>query len=180
MKMKSHATTGTISVQIGTQTDISVTNLNLSSTGNIVDQISFYLSTTDSNIQYMWIDDLYVLNADATTPNDFMGTCSIQGALPDSMGDRNDFNAVGAVQAYNAVNELGVDTVSYVYGDAINEKVLFNFPDITTSNEIKAIIIHDYSARSEVGAGTTKYKLVLRNDADSEWLSSEVSLPDSN
>ena len=168
---------GLMSVLLGNQSEIHITNINTTSTNNKIDRVYWYVyALMFNNDQHLWLDDVYIVNPAIPPMDDFIGVCSIAGSRPTANGDQMHFEVVGNENHWDAVDETAANTSDYIYGDGMNEKALFQMQDVTTIGDIKGLLVHDYAARSEEGQGASKYRMVLRNEADQEYESPDVVL----
>lgn len=94
--------------------------------------------------------------------------------VPIENGDVMDFKAVGSTYQFQCVDELTINTTDYIYSDKTNDRCLFNFSDLSTVGEIKGVFYYDYVSRSELGQGTSKYKLFMKDSTSQYYESNEV------
>lgn len=83
-----------------------------------------------------WLDDLYVLNSEGSTFNDFLGLVRLETLDPDGDGSRTDLTPSTGTDHYALVND-GSDS-TYVEGSA-GDGDLYDFADTADSDSILGV-----------------------------------------
>lgn len=128
------STSGTVSVLIDGQVELSLTNQNTIRVGTgVLDKIQFFCT---QNSTY-YIDDMYIIS-DTTT----LGDSRVSVLVPESDTGTNQWSVSppSLSSHYLAVNGTTPNYDSYVYMNAANKKDLYNFTDLTyTPSSIYAV-----------------------------------------
>ena len=111
-------------------------------------------------------DDTYSLEKDATTPNDFLGDCTLEVLRPDSNGTTNN-GTPSAGSNYECVDDVtnNADT-DYVTLDAVNEIELYSYPNLSVASAtIHAVITRNVARKLTAGARSIQH-LVRTNSTN--------------
>lgn len=100
------------------------------------------------------VDDLYICNGDATSPNDFLGDCKVETLFPNSDGDTVQWDLSTGSSHYAVVDETGEpNTTDYAYSDVDGEIELVNLGALaSTAVTVHAVQWAAYAAKSDAGA----------------------------
>jgi hypothetical protein len=109
----------------------------------------------------VYYDDLYICDGTGNTNNDFLGTINIKTIGPSS-DISNNWNQSTGNDAYSLVNEID-QTSNHIYSNNSGDKVNFEMDDISTSDEVKGVVLF---ADSKITGNLNKYaKLNTQNGA---------------
>ena len=102
---------------------------------------SFRLQTTNasSGEDYVGFDDIYLLEVDATAPNDFIGSSSRVVSLPPNGDDTSEWTTSGGTVHYSLIDENGASDSDFIRHATDLEEDLFDCSNITAGGEVFAI-----------------------------------------
>jgi hypothetical protein len=93
VKIKIHDTTGTVTIKVDEVTVLNLTNLNTSTVSPLViNNLKFNtISKSLTALDFVYIEDLYVINTLGGTNNSFLGNCKVSHLSPGANGSFNQF-----------------------------------------------------------------------------------------
>jgi hypothetical protein len=119
---------------------------------------SLGLRAPNSNMDAVYIDDMYILDTTGTVNNDFLGDCYIKTYRPTGDGSLNDFTANSGSTKYTQVDDAPQpdgDTTYMVAGTNGNQQTLTH-PAVDSLGAIAAVV-HTMVSRKD-GAGAVSLK----------------------
>lgn len=171
IKVKIDPSTGTYELRQDGSNIMSGSGTNTAASGDSgMDSIAIHMDSDFGNSPFHQVDDLYVLDTQGTYNNDFLGDCHIEGIYPDGDGDVLQWDPSLGGSHYVEVDETtNVSDDDKVTADAIGEKDLFDYEDLTTTiDNIRGIQISTQHAMQTSGSRSFVHTMrdISNNDND--------------
>jgi hypothetical protein len=92
--------------------------------------------------QYCSFDDLYLLDTSTPGHNDFLGPIHIKSLHPNGDTTTADMTPSTGVDHYALVDDTNPDIAEYLTADAVNETDIWDYEDVPSDSQVKAIQIN--------------------------------------
>lgn len=148
IKAKIHDTTGYVEVRVNTVTVISLINVDTKPTGAAGSYFDSFFIGGESFLGFGLVrlhyrlDDLYYLDLDGVTNNDYLGNVRIKTQFLVGAGDLTQFDVFGAATNWQGASNASVNDTTYVYSSVIGEEDLYDLDPI-----INAPLVHGIQVR---------------------------------
>lgn len=132
-------------------------------TGNLPITNIEYGATSSANFNFsQYIDDIFSWDTHGTVNTSFIGPVSIETVFATGDTDVADWQTVGAVSAYEAINEVPQDgDTSYVYAEEPGERIEFTLPELPAEIiALAGIYIPTFARIENVGIGRLRVSMV--------------------
>lgn len=149
LKVKLHDSTGTVDVYVNGASVLSLTGQDTKNAGTntTFDTLAF----ASGNGAY--IDDLILLNGDATAPNSILGDKKVITSMPNADGTTVDFTLSTGVNHYAVLDEQPRTTTDYGYTTTNGHIELVSVADVPAGTQnISCVAIELYANKSDAGA----------------------------
>jgi len=149
LKVKLHDSTGTVDVYVNGASVLSLTGQDTKNAGTnaTLDTVAI-ASGSGANI-----DDLIILNGDATAPNSILGDKKVIASMPNADGTTVDFTLSTGSSHYQVLDETPRTTTDYGYTTTNGHIELVSVADVPAGTQnISAVVIELYANKSDAGA----------------------------
>lgn len=130
--------------------------------GNFFSQIEgirFQCTNQSTGQDFIGYDDIYILEVDGTTPNDFIGSkVRVLSLPPDADGSPNDWTTSTGTTHYTLIDENGADASDYLETTVDTEEEMFDFTDSAANGEFIAVKVE----AEAIAQTTTSHTLDVR------------------
>lgn len=125
LKVKCHATAGTVEVRVSGVTKLSLTNVNTKNGTHTYHNIV----NLPSSVGWMpMFDDFWICDNSGTSNNDFLGNMKVVAIFPDAAGDAAEWTGSGAADHYTYVDEAAAnDDTDYVESATTGAAELYGY-----------------------------------------------------
>jgi hypothetical protein len=162
VKVKFHATTGTVEIRKDGSTIYSTTNVDTDSavTGKAT---RFYIGTVhNSSGVGSTLDNLYVLDGSGSFNNDFLGFTKVIYRQPTADTAQKDFTPDSGTVHYDRVDELTYDTTTWLESTTTNHADLFGMEDLD-NNTLTVHGVQGFLEAISADAGTRSVRQLLKS-----------------
>jgi hypothetical protein len=166
-KVKLHDTTGTVEIKRDNVTVLSLTGQDTKNAGTktVFDCIYTTLGTVATSGVRWGMDDVYILNGDATAPNNYLGCPRVQPLTPNADGTYSDYDGSdgNSINNYLLVDERPHSSSDYNESDIAGEKDFYNLSNITfaANDVVQGVKMHVSVFNTD--ASTRDIKLDVRS-----------------
>jgi len=109
-------------------------------------------ANSENGSPFTYMDDLYVLDSDGSTFNDFVGDVKVDAFMPTDDGYYTDFTPSTGVDHWDTINDIGTTADdAYIESDTVTEKDSFTITPTGDLPTIHAIKVHNVSRNSDTG-----------------------------
>jgi hypothetical protein len=135
------AETGSVTLRVDGETVLSLTGVDTRAGGTVgYDRCRFDLST--SQVPYLRLDDLYILNGAGSTCNDFLGDCQIRAIWPTSDGDLSQWSTSSGSDHYALVDDNPCNSDTDYVSAASTLSNLYGYGTASDLGRVKGIQIN--------------------------------------
>ena len=169
VKVKFSSTVGTVDIQVDGVNVLSLTGLDTvdnSSTGNSAS--SFFFQSNPDFGKERDFDDVYLLDSLGTTNNDFLGDVTIETILPSADSSVAWSRSGGSTNAENVDEALRDDDTTYVHSLTSTQKDLYDFANITLTDNDTVYGINVIAYARKEAAGLRQITLETKSSTDEQ------------
>lgn len=153
IKVKAHASTGTIEVRVNGTTVITLTGQNTAPISALLTQVQIPQHLAGSSIYEF--DDLYVCDTSGAAPlNDFLGELKVVSLLPNGAGDATTWTP-SAGQNFECVDNNPPSDAIFVSDATPGNQDLYNFANVAGGTILDAALVIR-AQKSDAGARSIK------------------------
>src|SRR3990167_9570310 len=156
VKIKLHDTLGFLVVRVDGQERINAQNIDTKNGGTktVFDQIALLAEVGDYLV--VDVDDLYLLNEQGASRNDFLNDCRVQNILPNGAGNYAQFTPTPTQANYLCVDENPPVDTDYVESNTSGQKDSYAFENLSGPGQIAAVQVHLYGETDDAGVRDVK------------------------
>jgi hypothetical protein len=147
-----NSSTGSFTVKINGNTEMTATNVNTQNTGNASANQGFWTCQSQLTCQ---MDDIYLCDNQGSVNNTFLGDCRVEGLVPNAAGSNAAWTPLSGSN-YTNVNEIPCDyDTTYNFSTTTNQIDSFNHPSLSyINNTVKGVQLNLYARNDNTGTHT--------------------------
>lgn len=124
----------------------------------------------NSDQDYTWWDDIYMLTDSGEAPTDFLGDCMIDTIYPKAAGTHTEMTPSSG-ENWECVNEIIIDDTDYVTG-GLGDKESYDYQDVSGESTVHGVQLVDSHA---ISVGSIIYKKPLLSVHGNDYSGEEVA-----